>query len=142
MQHALHQLTQTVLVQSMKVIVTPIVAINVPLRAKTKQAFDEVSSVLHIVSSQQEVVHTEIRALSQEMEQMRKDYIGEMESTIQVKATLQRSLSASSSLEMRIGQAEAQQEHAHSVVKVTMETSERAIAQATQLKAEQERTSQ
>ena len=55
---------------------------------------------------------------------------------------LQQTVSASSSLEMRIGQAEAEQEQAHSTAKMAMEASKRTLAQVERLKAEQECTPQ
>ena len=63
-----------------------------------------------------------------------------MESTTQVQAILQRTVSASSELGMRVGQAELSQQQARSAMESAMETSERALAQATKLKEEQDKT--
>ena len=73
---------------------------------------------------------------------MRVERIGELESTAQVKDVLQRTLSASSSLEMRLGQVETEQTQMRSAAEGAKAASERAIAQATRLREEQERTSQ
>ena len=64
------------------------------------------------VSSQHEVVRAEMKGLALGMEQMRQERAGTMETTAQVQATLQRTLSASSSLEMRVEQTEDQQRQA------------------------------
>ena len=73
---------------------------------------------------------------------MRIECAGELESTAQVKDVLQRTLSTSSSLEMRLGQAETEQAQMRSAAEEAKAASERAIAQATRLREEQERTSQ
>ena len=73
---------------------------------------------------------------------MQLECVGELESTAQVKDVLQRTLSASSSLEMRLGQAETEQAQMHSATEEAKVASKRAIAQATRLCEEQERTSQ
>ena len=100
---------QTVTIESTQVVAALTVVVNVPIHAKAKQAFTEVSSALHLVSSQQETVQTQMEQLSWGMEQMRVERIGDVKSTVQVKAMLQHTLSTSSSLETRIGQAEAEQ---------------------------------
>ena len=61
---------QTVAVESMQVVATLTVVVNVPTCAKAKQAFTEVSSVLHLVLSQSEAVQTQMEQLSWGMEQM------------------------------------------------------------------------
>ena len=66
---------------------------------------------------------------------------GEVESTAQVKAVLQRMMSASSSLEMWLGQAKVEQEQARSAAKTAMEATQHVLAQAEQLKVEQAYTS-
>ena len=83
-----------------------------------------------------------MQALSQEMERLRVERAGEMESTAQVKEALHRTMSASSVIEQRLGQTEIQQEQAKSAVEAAMEASQRAIAQASQLKAEQDKTAE
>ena len=53
---------------------------------------------------------------------------GELESTARVKDTLQRTLLASNSLELRLGQAEIEQPQMHSVAEEGKAMSECAIA--------------
>ena len=76
------------------------------------------------------------------MEQMRQERPGEMESTTQVQATLQRTISVSSELAMRMGQAELSQQQARSIAESAMETSKKALVQAAKLKEEQDKTAQ
>ena len=59
----------------------PTIVVDVPTHAETKQAFTEVSSVLHSMSSQQEAVRTQMEQLSRGKEQMRVERVGELEST-------------------------------------------------------------
>ena len=99
---------QTLLVGSTQVVATPTVVVDAPSCEETKQAFDEVSSVLQSVSTQQMTSQVAMSSLALEMEQMKKERADEAASMAQVKATLERTLSASSSLEMQMGQAEAQ----------------------------------
>ena len=120
----------TVQVQSTEVVAAPTIPVDTPSHAETKQAFAEVSSALHDVSSEQESVHSEMKASSQEMVRMRMECAGEVESTAHVKAVLQQTVSTSSSLEIWIGQAKAEQEQARSTAKVAMEANECALAQA------------
>ena len=69
-----------------------------------------------------------MKVLSQEVERMRVERAGELESTAQVQAELQQTISASSLLEQRLGQTEAQQEQAKSAAIMAIATNERAIA--------------
>ena len=102
-------------VQSTKTIVTPIVPMDAPSCAKTNQVFDEVSSALYIVSSAHKEVKAQMQSLATRMEELRRTQAGNVEAIAQVQQTLQRTLSASSSLEMHVGQAEAQQSQARAV---------------------------
>ena len=74
------------------------------------------------------------------MEALRRARAGDVETTAQVQATLQRTLSASSSLEMRLGQTEEQQARARAAAEEARRASEQALSQAAMLRAEQERT--
>ena len=87
-------------------------------------------------------MRTKIAQLSRGMEQMRIEQAGELETTAQVKETLVRTMSASSSLEARLGQAEMQQAQMQSAAEEAKAASERAIAQAQHLSQEQEKTAQ
>ena len=96
---------------------TPTIVVDAPSRAETKQAFEEVSSAVRAVSSQHEVVQSGMQELASGVEELRRARAGDVKTTAQVQATLQRTLSASSSLEMRLGQTEAQQAHARAAQK-------------------------
>ena len=98
----------TVPVQSTEVVATPTVMVDAPSRAETKQAFAEVSSAFRAVSSHQEEVQSGMQQLASGVEELRRARASDVETTAQVQATLQRTLSASSSLEMRLGQTEEQ----------------------------------
>ena len=87
---------------------TPTLVVDAPSRAETKQAFKEVSSAFRAVSSQQEVVQSGMQELASGVEALRRARAGKVETTAQVQAMLQWTLSASSSLEMRVGQREEQ----------------------------------
>ena len=91
------------LAQSTEVVVSPTKPVDAPSRAETKQAFDEVSSALRTVSSKHEEVHADMQGLASGVEELRRARAGDVETIAQVQATLQRTLSASSSLEMRLG---------------------------------------
>ena len=132
----------TVPVESTEVVATPTMVVDAPTRAETKQAFDEVSSVLHSASSQHEAVRAEMQQLSRGMEHMRQERAREVESTAQVQAAIQRTLSASSLLEARLGQAETRQEQMRSAAEEAKSASDRAITQAQRLREEQEKTTQ
>ena len=79
-----------------------------PSRAETKQAFNEVSSVLRDVSPQHEEVHMGMQELALGVEAIHRECVGDVETTTQVQTTLQRMLSESSSFEMWVGQAKEQ----------------------------------
>ena len=96
----------TVPIQSTEVVATPTVQVDAPSHAETRQAFAEVSSVLRDVSSAHEGVKAEMQSLAMGIEEVRCQQIDEVETIAQVQATLQRTLSASSSLDMRVGQME------------------------------------
>ena len=133
---------RTVPVESTKVLVAPTMVVDAPSHVETKQAFVEVSSALHSVSLQHDAVHTEMEQLSRGMEQMRMERAGELETTAQVKETLQRTMSASSLLEAQLGQAETEQAEMRSVGEEAKATSDCALEQAACLHEEQEQTSQ
>ena len=128
--------------ESTEVVAAPTVVVDAPTRVETKQVFDEVLSALHSVSSQQDAVRAEMEQLSRGMEEMRVARAGELETTAQVKEGLQRTMSASSVLEARLGQAESEQMQMHSTAEQAKMASDRAIAQAQRLKEEQEKTTQ
>ena len=86
------------------------------------------------VSSVHEGVKAEMQSLAMRIEEMRRQQICEVETTAQVQATLQRTLSASSSLEMRVGQMEVQQAQARAVVEEARQASKRALQQVEQVK--------
>ena len=98
-----HAPTTTVPIECTVVLAVPTVVNNAPSCEEMKGAFAEVSSALHSVSSQHDVVRVEMQALSCGMKQMRMERARELETTAQVKVMLQRTLSASRSLEMRLG---------------------------------------
>ena len=80
--------------------------------------------------------------LSRGMEEMRVARAGELETTTQVKEGLQRTMSASSVLEARWGQAESAQMQMRSTAEQAKSASERAMEQAQRLKEEQDATTQ
>ena len=104
--------SRTVLAQSTKVVACPTVPVNTPSRVETKQAFDEVSSALRTVSSKHKEVRADMQGLASGVEELRRARASDVETIAQVQATLQRTLFASSSLEMRLGQTEEQQTRA------------------------------
>ena len=130
----------TVPVQSTEVVATPTIVVDAPSRAETKQAFAEVSSAFRTVSSQQEAVQSGMQELASGVEALRRARQGDVETTAQVQATLQRTLSASSSLEMRLGQTEEQQARARAAAEEAKRASEQALTQAEILRKEQEKT--
>ena len=130
----------TVPIQSTEVVATPTIVVDAPSRAETKQAFEEVSSAFRAVSSQHEAVQSGMQELASGVEALRRARQGDVETTAQVQATLQRTLSASSSLEMRLGQTEEQQARARAAYEEARKASEQALAQADALRQEQERT--
>ena len=123
-----------------EVVGAPFVPSNVPSRAETTQAFAEVSSVLRDVSSQHEEVRAGMQSLASGVETLRRARVADVETTAQVQATLQRTLSASSSLEARMEQAEVSQAQAKSAAAEAHIASQRALQQAARLEEEQMRT--
>ena len=98
-----HAASPTIPEQSTEVVATPTLVVDAPSRTETKQAFEEVSLVFCAVSSQQEVVQSGMQELASGVEGLRRTRAGDVETTAQVQAMLQRTLSTSSSLEMRVG---------------------------------------
>ena len=125
-----------------EVVGAPSVPSNVPSRAETTQAFAEVSSVLRNVSSQHEEVRAGMQSLASGVETLRRARVADVETTAQVQATLQRTLSASSSLEARMEQAEVSQAQAQSAAAEAHLASQRALQQAARLEEEQMKTAQ
>ena len=107
-----------------------------------KQAFDEVSLALHMVSSVHEEVKAGMQRLASGVEQLHCARAGDVETTAQIQQTLQRTLSASSSLEMNVGQAKQSQAQVRAVADEARMASERALQGVAQLQMEQEKTSQ
>ena len=89
----------TVPVQSTEVIAAATVPVDAPTRVETKQAFEEVSSALRDVSSQHDEVRSGMQQLASGVEALHRARASDVETTAQVQATLQRTLSASSSIE-------------------------------------------
>ena len=123
-------------VQSTEVVATPTIVVDAPSHAETKQAFDEVSLAFCAVLSQQEVVQSGMQQLAIGVEELWRARAGDVETTAQVQATLQRTLSALSSFEMRLGQMEEQQACAHAAAEEAKRASEQALNQAAMLRAE------
>ena len=89
----------TVPVQSTEVIAAATIPVDAPSRAETRQAFDEVSSALHSVSSAHEEVKAGMQNLASGVEELHRARAGDVETTAQIQRTLQRTLSASGDLE-------------------------------------------
>ena len=123
-----------------EVVTAQTVPVDVPTRAETERAFAEVSSALQGVSSQHDEVRAGMQSLASGVETLRRARVADVETTAQVQATLQRTLSASSSLEARLEQAESQQTKAKVAADEARIASERALQQAAQLREEQSRT--
>ena len=85
-----------------EVVGAPTVPSNIPSREETMQAFAEVSFALHNVSSQHDEVRVGIQSLASGVKTLRRARAVDVDTTVQVQATLQRTLSASSSLEARM----------------------------------------
>ena len=102
----------TIPVQSTEVLATPTVPVDSPTRAETQQAFAEVSSALRGVSSQHEEVRSRMQELASGVEALRRARASDVETTAQVQATLQRTISASSSMEYRLEQTAEEQRKA------------------------------
>ena len=127
-------------IPSTEVLTTQTVPVDVPTRAETEKAFAEVSSALQGVSSQHEEVRAGMQSLASGVETLRRARVADVETTAQVQATLQRTLSASSSLEARLEQAQSQQTQAKVAADEARIASERALQQAARLREEQSRT--
>ena len=134
--------TPTIPVQSTEVLAATTIPVDAPSRAETRQAFDEVSSALHSVSSAHEEVKAGMQTLASGVEELHRARAGDVETTAQIQRTLQRTLSASGDLEMRVGQAEQSQAQARAAAEEARMASERALQRAAQLQMEQEKTSQ
>ena len=132
----------TIPVQSTEVLAATTIPVDAPSRAETRQAFDEVSSALHSVSSAHEEVKAGMQTLASGVEDLHRARAGDVETTAQIQRTLQRTLSASGDLEMRVGQAEQSQAQARAAAEEARMASERALQRAAQLQMEQEKTSQ
>ena len=81
-----------------------------------------------------------MQALASGAEELRRAHTGDVETTTQVKATLQQTLLASSQLEMRLEHVEIMKMQARTTVKEVKATSEHALLQAKRLKEEQQKT--
>ena len=81
-----------------------------------------------------------MEALANGVEELRRAHTGDVETTAQVKATLQRTLLASSQLEMRLGHIETMQMQVRTGAEEAKAASERALLQATCLREEQQKT--
>ena len=127
-------------VQSTQVVAAPTMPVNAPSRVETKQAFDEVSSALQTVSSKHEKVCADMQGLASGVEELWRARVGDVETTAQVQATLQRTLSTLSSLEMRLGHTEEQEVCARAAAEEAKRASEQALSQAAILRAEQEKS--
>ena len=132
----------TIPVQSTQVLAATTIPVDTPSREETRQAFDEVSSALHSVSSAHEEVKAGMQTLASGVEQLHRARAGDVETTAQIQRTLQRTLSASGDLEQRVGQAEQTQAQARAAAEEARQASERALQRAAQLQIEQEKTSQ
>ena len=102
----------TIPVQSTEVFAAPTVPVDSPTRAETEKAFAEVSSALRGVSSQHEEVRSGMQELASGVEALRRARASDVETTAQVQATLQRTISASSSMEYRLEQTAEEQRKA------------------------------
>ena len=128
--------------QSTEVLATPTVPVDAPTRAETEQAFAEVSSALRGVSSQHEEVRSGMQELASGVEALRRARASDVETTAQVQATLQRTISASSSMEYRLEQTAEEQKKAREAAEEARQASAMALERAAQLKREQEMTTQ
>ena len=132
----------TIPVQSTEVLAAPTVPVDSPTRAETEKAFAEVSSALRGVSSQHEEVRSGMQELASGVEALRRARASDVETTAQVQATLQRTISASSSMEFRLEQTAEEQRKAREAAEEARQASAMALERAAQLKREQERTTQ
>ena len=132
----------TIPVQSTEVFAAPTVPVDSPTRAETEKAFAEVSSALRGVSSQHEEVRSGMQELASGVEALRRARASDVETTAQVQATLQRTISASSSMEYRLEQTAEEQRKAREAAEEARRASAMALERAAQLQKEQEKTSQ
>ena len=82
---------------------------DTPTRAETKQVFAEVSFALRDVSSQHDEVRSDMEKLASGVEALHRARASDLETTVQVQATLQRTLLALSNIEYRLEQTAAEQ---------------------------------
>ena len=87
-------------------------------------------------SSAHEEVKTEMQSLATGIEELRRTRAGDVETTLQLQQTLQRTLSTSSSLEMRVGQTEQQQTQTVVTAVEAKQASEQALLQTSLLQEE------
>ena len=127
---------------STEVVGATTIPVDIPSREETQQAFAEVSSALRDVSSQHDEVRAGMQSLASGVETLRRARAVDVETTAQVQATLQRTLSTSSSLEARMEQAELSQAQAQSAAAEAHLASQRALQQAARLREEQTKTAQ
>ena len=129
-------------VQSTEIIGAPTVPVDLPTREETTQAFAEVSSVLRSVSTQHDEVRAGMQSLASGVETLQRARVGDEERSAQVQATLERTLSVSSSLEARLEQAEVSQAQARTAAAEAHISSQRALQQAARLQEEQTKISE
>ena len=79
---------------------------------------------MRTVLSKHEEVCGDMQGLASGVEELRRARAGDVETIAQVQATLQWTLSTSSSLEMRLGQIEEQQAHARVAIEEAKRASE------------------
>ena len=82
----------TIPVQSTEVLAATTIPVDAPSRAETRQAFDEVSSALHSVSSAHEEVKAGMQTLASGVEDLHRARAGDVETTAQIQRTLQTNL--------------------------------------------------
>ena len=141
-QSSVAQPSASVPVESTQAVVAPTIVVDAPSREETQKAFAEVSSVLQQASSAHEEVKTEMQSLATSIEELRRTQAGDVETTSQLQKSLQRTLSASSSLEMRVGQTEQQQTQVAVAAVEAKRASEEALSQASRLQEEQQKVKQ
>ena len=127
---------------STEIVGAPTVPVDIPTREETTQAFAEVSSALRDVSTQHDEVRAGMQSLASGVETLQRARAVDVEKSAQVQATLERTLSVSSSLEARMEQAELSQAQAKSAAAEAHLASQRALQQAAQLRDEQMKTAQ
>ena len=85
-------------IPSTEIVGAPTVPVDTPTREETTQAFAEVSSALCNVSTQHDEVHTRMQSLASGVETLQRARAVDVEKSAQVQATLERTLSVSSSV--------------------------------------------